>query len=377
MAKIAEVQEVCRDLLKPYNRNAKIHGEEQVKKIADSISEFGFVNPVLIDRDYNIIAGHGRVLAAEKLGMDKVPCLFVEGLTEEQRRAYILADNRLAELADWNMDIVNEELFTLDLLDFDVSLTGFDLPEEETPVEAEEDDYDESTAEARCKLGDLWQLGNHRLICGDSTDVNVVDRLMGGQKADMVFTDPPYNVAFNGRSGKFDVIENDNIDDEEFEQLITASCGIIKILDPASYYVWCNWKFYGLLQKQLEFKSCIVWAKNVFGMGNGYRHQHEFCLFNGKIDESIKNESDLWEISKDKNYVHPTQKPVALCARALNNHSTAKNIVDLFGGSGSTLIACEQLNRKCFMCELDPHYCDVIIDRWDQFTGESAVLLNG
>ena len=218
--------------------------------------------------------------------------------------------------------------------------------------------------------------GGHRLICGDSTDSAVIDKLMDGEKADMVFTDPPYNVAFNGRSGKFDVIENDDIGEDEFKNLITASCNIIRMLEPKAYYIWCNWKFYGILQEQLDYKSCIVWAKNVFGMGKGYRHQHEFCLFNGVIDEGINNESDLWEIAKDTNYVHPTQKPVGLCGRALKNHKGAEIIVDLFGGSGSTLIACEQLNRKCFMCELDPRYVDVIINRWEQFTGQKATKID-
>jgi site-specific DNA-methyltransferase (adenine-specific) len=191
----------------------------------------------------------------------------------------------------------------------------------------------------------------------------------------MIFTDPPYNVAFNGRSGKFEVIENDNLTSEQFESFILSVVKIIKQINPKNYYIWCNWKFYGVLQKALDFKACIVWAKNVFGLGKGYRHQHEFCLFNGEIDEEIKNESDLWQIAKDTNYIHPTQKPVALCARALKNHKTAKTIVDLFGGSGSTLIACEQLKRACYCMELDPKYIDVIIQRWENFTGKKAELV--
>ena len=241
----------------------------------------------------------------------------------------------------------------------------------------EEDNYEvEPPIEPKTKLGDIYQLGRHRLMCGDSTDKVTVDSLINGNKVDMVFTDPPYNVAFNGRSGKFDVIENDDLAEEDFNNFITSVCEIIKYINPLHYYVWCNWKFYSTLQTKLDFKSCIVWAKNVFGLGKGYRHQHEFCLFNGEIDESIKNESDLWEVAKDTNYVHPTQKPVELCGRALKNHSEVKNVLDLFGGSGSTLIACEQLNRNCYTMELDPQYCDVIIDRWEQYTGEKAVLIN-
>lgn len=198
---------------------------------------------------------------------------------------------------------------------------------------------------------------------------------MNGSKADMVFTDPPYNVAFNGRSGEHEVIMNDELSASDFEEFINGAVKMIKHLNPDSYYIWCNWKFYGLLQEKLDFKACIVWAKNVFGLGRGYRHQHEFCLFNGKLDDGINNESDLWSIAKDGKYVHPTQKPVALSARALKNHKNAKNVVDLFGGSGSTLIGCEQLNRKCYMMELDPKYVDVIINRWEEYTGEKAVLL--
>jgi site-specific DNA-methyltransferase (adenine-specific) len=188
----------------------------------------------------------------------------------------------------------------------------------------------------------------------------------------MIFTDPPYNVAFNGRSGKFDVIMNDDLSEGEFERFISSFVKVLKELAPSAYYIWCNWKFYGILQKMLPFKSCIVWAKNVFGMGQGYRHQHEFCLFNGEIDKDIKNESDLWEEKKDVNYVHPTQKPVGLSVRAIRNHKKANNILDLFGGSGSTLMGCEQINKKAFVMELDPHYCDVIIARWEKFTGRTA-----
>ena len=191
----------------------------------------------------------------------------------------------------------------------------------------------------------------------------------------MLFTDPPYNVAFNGRSGKFDVIENDNLSDADFTTFIKRVISVINALIPKTYYIWCNWKFYGLLQQNLEFKNCIVWAKNVFGMGKGYRHQHEFCLFNGMIDPDITNESDLWEIAKDTNYIHPTQKPTALCTRALNNHRKVKNVLDLFGGSGSTLMACEMHHCNCFTMEIDPKYCDAILDRWEKLTGLKAELV--
>lgn len=353
----------------PYEKNPRKISDEAVNAVAESIQEFGFKNPILIDKDNVIIAGHTRRLASLKLGLERVPCVVVDDLTPQQIKALRLADNKTNELADWDIGELDLELEGL--LDMDMERFGFELPELDEPTEVVEDEIPEEV-ETRCKLGDIWRLGNHRLMCGDSTDKASVERLMGGGKADMVFTDPPYNVAFNGRSGKFDVIENDDLSENDFKDLITASCDIIRILNPKEYYIWCNWKFYGLLQEQLDYKSCIVWAKNVFGMGKGYRHQHEFCLFNGTIDEGINNESDLWEIAKDTNYVHPTQKPVALCARALKNHKDANVVVDLFGGSGSTLIACEQLNRRCYMVELDPHYCDVIITRWENLTGEKA-----
>ena len=198
---------------------------------------------------------------------------------------------------------------------------------------------------------------------------------MDGVKVDLVFTDPPYNVAFNGRSGKHDVIKNDNLSDTDFEAFITEVCNTIQAVDPKAYYVWCNWAFYAVLQNKLPYKACIVWAKNVFGMGQGYRHQHEFCLFNGKIDEVVKNESDLWQVKKDTNYVHPTQKPVALSVRAFGNHVKLLNVLDLFGGSGSTMIGAEQTGRNCYMMELDPKYCDVIVKRWEDFTGKKAELI--
>jgi DNA modification methylase len=222
-------------------------------------------------------------------------------------------------------------------------------------------------------LGDLWILGNHRVLCGDSTSVDAVERLMDGGSANMVFTDPPYNVAFNGRSGKFDVIKNDNISEDDFEQLIADTAAMIQMLNPSHYYVWCNWKFYATLQTKLPFKGCIVWAKNVFGLGKGYRHQHEFCLYNATLTENITSESDLWSVSKDTAYMHPTQKPVELALRALQNHQDCQTIVDLFGGSGSTLIACERQGRHAYLMELDPKYVDVIVKRWQDFTGKDAI----
>jgi DNA modification methylase len=369
------------ETLIPYAKNARTHSDEQVAQIAGSIKEFGFNNPVLVDKENSVIAGHGRLMAARKLGMDKVPVVKLEHLTESQRKAYVLADNRIALNSGWDTSMLSLELQDLKD-DIDLSLLGFDPDElnallnpiEETEGLTDEDAVPDVPDEPKTKLGDIYILGNHRLMCGDSTSIDAVDKLMDGNPVDLIFTDPPYNVGFNGRSGKHDVIKNDNLSDSDFETFIGEVCNTIKAIDPKAYYIWCNWNFYGILQGKLDYKTCIVWAKNVFGMGNGYRHQHEFCLFNGKIDEIIKNESDLWEVKKDRNYVHPTQKPVALSVRAFGNHIKLLNVLDLFGGSGSTLIGAEQTGRKAYLMELDPKYCDVIVTRWEQFTGKKAVL---
>jgi DNA modification methylase len=366
----------------PYVKNSRTHSDEQVAQIAASIKEFGWTNPILIDGNNGIIAGHGRLLAARKLGHKEVPTIELKDLTETQKKAYIIADNRLALNAGWDSEMLTIELndlladgFALDILGFDPKEIAALLDPEVVEGLTDEDAVPDLPEEPKTKLGDIYQLGRHRVMCGDSTSLNDVDTLMDGNKVDMVFTDPPYNVGFNGRSGKHNVIKNDNLSDSDFENFITEVCNTIQAIDPKVYYIWCNWNFYGILQGKLDYKTCIVWAKNVFGMGNGYRHQHEFCLFNGKIDEEIKNESDLWSIKKDTKYVHPTQKPVALSVRAFGNHVKLLNVLDLFGGSGSTLIGAEQTGRTAYLMELDPKYCDVIVKRWEDFTGKKAMLL--
>ncbi len=376
-----EIKEVEVSALIPYAKNSRTHDDAQVAQIAASIKEFGWTNPILVDNDKGVIAGHGRLLAARKLGMDKVPTIELKDMTEAQKKAYVIADNKLALNAGWDTNFLSLELQELKDQDFDLTLLGFDdkeldalLAPETTEGLTDEDSVPDTPIEPKTKLGDIYILGNHKLMCGDSTSIDAVEKLMDGNSVDLIFTDPPYNVAFNGRSGKHDVIKNDDLPEHEFENFILEVCSVIKVLDPKAYYVWCNWNFYGLLQRNLKFKTCIVWAKNVFGMGQGYRHQHEFCLFNGKIDEVIKNESDLWEVKKDHNYVHPTQKPVALSVRAFGNHIKLLNVLDLFGGSGSTLIGAEQTGRKAFVMELDPKYCDVIVKRWEDFTGKKAIL---
>ena len=325
---------------------------------------------------YIVIGGNMRYRACKELGYTQMPCKIIPPqATAEQLNAYIILDN--SGFGDWDWDALANEWDSQQLTDWGVDVPNWDDEASEEEQPSDDDDFDEEkdSIECRVKKGEIWQLGKHRLMCGDSIDLEQVKRLLGGGDIDMLFTDPPYNVAFNGRSGKFDVIENDNLSDADFTTFIKRVISVIKALNPKTYYIWCNWKFYGLLQQNLEFKNCIVWAKNVFGMGKGYRHQHEFCLFNGMIDTDITNESDLWEIAKDTNYIHPTQKPTALCTRALNNHRKVKNVLDLFGGSGSTLIACERQDRCARLMEIDPHYCDVIIARWEKMTGEKAIKI--
>ena len=367
------------------HKNARKRTDRSSKLIKESLQKFGAARSIVIDENNRILAGNGTIAGAKAAGIKNLKVIETDGneiiavkrtgLSEDEKVGLALADNRTSDLSEWDINMLEELSQEHDLNPW---FDNDDLKEllgetEVLPAEGLTDpnDVPEVPEEPITKEGDLYILGNHRLLCGDSTNIQQVEKLMDGNKADMVFTDPPYNVAFNGRSGKFDVIKNDDLSEDSFDELITGMVEIINILKPNHYYVWCNWKFYATLQTKLPFKGCIVWAKNVFGLGVGYRHQHEFCLFNAKIDKHIKNESDLWQVKKDVSYMHPTQKPVELAERALINHKQG-NIVDLFGGSGSTLIAAERLKRQAFLMELDPKYCDVIVKRWEDFTGNKA-----
>lgn len=394
MAKIDGVQEVSLELLKPYENNAKIHSETQVKQIADSISEFGFLNPCLIDKDFNIIAGHGRVMAAKLLGMKTVPCVFVEGLTEAQRRAYILADNRLTELGEWDFDRVQFELRELENMDFNIELTGFELEDIEEPKEIIEDDFTEDV-EPITKLGDIWQLGRHRLICGDSTDANVIGELMGDNRADLYLTDPPYNVDYTDGHDVERKILNDHFDSDEEcgEQLWRPAFAIAREYAKDSCSMYCFMPQGGthmmmmmmMCEAGWQVKHELIWEKQSIVLNRAdYNYQHEPIMYGWNKTHKFygggkyKNTS-IWKFDRPtKSKEHPTMKPVELLGEILLNATQQGDVVlDTFGGSGSTLIACEQLNRTCFMAELDPHYCDVIINRWETLTGEKAVRLNG
>ena len=362
--------------IKPNPSNPRIIKDEKFKKLVKSIQDFPQMlelRPIVVDENNIVLGGNMRLKACIEAGLKDVPVKQAKVLTEEQKKEFIVKDNVGYGEWDWD-DLANnwdEQLLT----EWGLDIPNFDA----TVLEAEEDGFSapEGGTETDIVLGDLFEIGEHRLLCGDSTDSDQVAKLMNGQKADMLFTDPPYNVGFNGRSGKFDVIENDDLKTEDFDNFIEEFAQTVHTLQIPIKYIWCNWKFYGTLQKHFELNACIVWAKNVFGLGRGYRHQHEFCFFEGKLDEGINNESDLWEVKKDSNYMHPTQKPIELSARALGNHKNANNILDLFGGSGSTLAGIHQLKRVGYIMELDPKYCQVIVDRMKKLDPSLIIKKNG
>ena len=386
----------------PYINNSRTHSEEQVNQIVASINEFGFTNPLLIDEKDNIIAGHGRLLASKKLKMEEVPCIILEGLTEAQKKAYIIADNKMALNAGWDEELLKIELENLKELDFDLELTGFNVDELDDIFQVEEeqevieDDFDiEPPEEPKAKLGDIYQLGSHRLMCGNSTSEEDVAKLMNGTKADMVFTDPPYNVDYSNadrpKASKTDLgrIKNDVMNVDDFIYFLSE---VYKRLDEStkddsSFYIWYADKstiaFYSALyETNIEFKQLLIWKKPMLLGRSKYQWAHEPCIFAIKGSPYFtedRTKTTVWDFGgydKSKN-VHPTQKPLFLPTEAINNSSKKEDIVlDLFGGSGSTLIACEQLNRICYMMELDPKYVDVIIKRWEEFTGKKAVKLN-
>lgn len=367
----------------PYVNNSRTHSEEQVNQICASINEFGFTNPLLIDEKDSIIAGHGRLLASKKLGMEEVPCIVLEGLTEAQKKAYIIADNKMALNAGWDEELLKIELENLKELDFDLELTGFNVDElddilgkNEEEQEIIEDEVPEVPEEPKAKIGDIYQLGNHRLMCGDSTSKEDVAKLMNGVKADMVFTDPPYNIAYSGIKDKR-TIENDKMSDDDFVEFLENS-----IMKCDTAYVCCSWQYEHLFKKAMtnigmQPKAMIIWNKvNPAQHLDKYFKQHEIIFYYGKFGGEKTIRGDIWECKRQKNTVHPTMKPIELIAMALGDNKDKEIVYDGFGGSGSTLIACEQLNRKCYMMELDPHYIDVIIQRWENFTGKKAVLIN-
>jgi DNA modification methylase len=370
------------DKLIPYAKNARTHSDEQVAQIAGSIKEFGFNNPVLVDKDNSVIAGHGRLMAARKLGMDKVPVVQLGHMTEAQRKAYVLADNRIALNSGWDTGMLSLELQDLKD-DIDLSLLGFDPDEldallnpiEETEGLTDEDAVPDLPDEPKTKLGDIYILGNHRLMCGDSTSIDAVEALMDGERPDMVFTDPPYNIDYQGVKDKRDKIKNDKMSDEAFKDFLMQS-----LYSCETMYVCCSWQYAHIFKDAMESigrkpKAMIVWDKvNPAQHLDKYFKQHELIFYYGDFGGHKTLRGDVWTMKRQKNTVHPTMKPVELIEMALNDQADKKVILDVFGGSGSTMIAAEKLGKKSRLMELDPKYCDVIVQRWEEFTGKKAVL---
>jgi DNA modification methylase len=380
----------------PYARNSRTHSDEQVAQIAASIKEWGFTNPILVDVDGEVIAGHGRLLAAQKLGLDEVPCITAVGWSDAQKKAYVIADNKLALNAGWDNDMLSIEFAELKEMDFDLGLTGFDadelaklLQEPEKEGLTDEDDVPEAPEQPVTVEGDVWILGNHRLMCGDSTSIDAIDKLMCGNKVDLVFTDPPYGMFLDTnydamfgadkghrKTGKrfMEVAgDHDDFSPEFINTIFTAFDDVDEI------FIWGADYFSELIPNRKN-GSWVVWDKRTNQeMDKVSGNTFELCWSKKKHKRLIAR--ILWSghhgMQKDdtKKRVHPTQKPVELVKWFFGNWSKPKDaVVDLFGGSGSTLMACEQTDRVCFMMELDPKYCDVIIQRWQDFTGEQAKL---
>ena len=410
------------DELIPYENNARIN-DNAVDIVANSIKEFGFKNPCIIDKNNVIVAGHTRVLACKKLGIDKVPCIVADDLTEEQIKAFRIADNSSAQIAEWDMDKLMKELETIDY-----DMEQFGLAEQIAEIEkvidkdAEEDNFEiDEEVEPRVKVGEIWQLGRHRLMCGDSTKKEDVEKLLNGNLADIVVTDPPYNVAYDGGTGM--TIQNDNMESSKFLQFLTDAFKNLKenLKEGGAFYIWFASREHinfesALNNNDLNVREELIWVKNTLVLGRqDYQWKHEPCLYGWKEgaahyfiddrtqttvyedqvkdftkmkkDELIQFCKDLTSdktistvIHEDKPAVsdlHPTMKPVKLIARLIKNSSRKnENVLDLFGGSGTTLIASEQLDRNCFIMEFDLKYATVIIDRWEKLTGKQAKKIN-
>jgi DNA modification methylase len=407
------------DSLKPYAKNARTHSRKQVKQIAESIRSFGFTNPILIDNANTILAGHGRVEAARLLGLGEVPCVRLEHMTAEQKRAYVLADNKLALNAGWDEEILAEELKSLLEVDFDVELTGFTIPEIDSLVEGlspEEPgdpgddaipDIDDGTV--RCRPGDIWQLGSHRLICGSALEPDVVASLMDGEQAQMVFADPPYNVPIDGHVGNSGSVKHrefamasGEMSTAQFTAFLRTSFQnlVRHSVDGSIHFICMDWRHMGevLAAAQgvyAELKNLIVWVKDNGGMGTFYRSRHElvFAFKNGtaphintfELGQHGRYRTNVWQYRgvntlksgrMEELSLHPTVKPVQMIADAIKDVSARGDIVlDLFGGSGSTLIAAHKTGRRGYLCELDPIYCDRIIRRWEAFAKDEAELI--
>ena len=368
----------------PYVNNARTHSPEQVKKLQSSLREFGFINPVIIDDKFNIVAGHGRILAAQAEGIKEVPCVYVDYLTEAQKKAYIIADNRMAMDAGWDEEMLKVELEALQGMDFDLAMTGFDEKElanlfkDENEVQDDDFDLDAALEKAAfVQRGDIWTVGRHRLMCGDATSAEDIEKLMDGKKANIIVSDPPYGVSFESSDGLS--IQNDSLKGEEFYQfLLKAFKNMADHLTPggAAYIFHADTEGLNFRKAFIDagfhLAGCCIWVKNSLVLGRSdYQWQHEPVLYgflqNGNHPwYSDRKQTTIWNFDKpQRNKNHPTSKPLDLLGYPIRNSSQANAIViDTFGGSGSTLMACEQTNRICYMCELDEKYASVILRRY-------------
>jgi DNA modification methylase len=379
----------------PYAANSRTHSDAQVAQIAASIKEFGWTNPILVSGDDSIIAGHGRLMAARKLGMEEVPVIVLDHLSKSQQRALVIADNQLALNAGWNMDMLKAEIEDLQLDDFDLNILGFDdkfldglLEPEPTAGLTDEDAVPEVPETPKTVLGDVWVLGNHRLMCGDSTSIDALQKLTEGSLVDMWLTDPPYNVAYEGGTKEKLTIQNDSMGDNDFRQFLRdAYVAADTVMKPgAVFYIWHadleGYNFRGAAKDAgWQVRQCLVWKKSSLVMGRqDYHWQHEPCLYGWKegaahLWATDRKQTTILEFNKpSRNGEHPTMKPVELFEyQMLNNTKGADIVLDSFGGSGTTIIAAEKHGRYGRLMELDPKYCDVIIKRWQDFSGKVAI----
>ncbi len=394
-----QIEMVSIGQLLPYARNARTHDDAQVAQIAASIKEFGFNNPILIADDQSIVAGHGRLAAARKLGLTEVPVVRLSHLSDTQRKAYILADNRLALNAGWDNDLLKLELQELEIEGVDLEMLGFSKEEldgllnslEPTEGLTDEDAVPETPEEPITKPGDIWVLGKHRLMCGDSTSIDHLEKLCNGRQVDMWLTDPPYNVAYEGGTKEKLTIKNDSMDDDQFRQFLrdayTAADAVMK--SGAVFYIWHadleGYNFRGAAKDcGWVVRQCLIWKKSSLVMGRqDYHWKHEPCLYGwkegaGHLWAADRKQTTILEFDKpSRNGEHPTMKPVALFEyQMLNNTKGGDIVLDSFGGSGTTLVAAEKNGRVAYLMELDPKYCDVIVKRWEEFTGKKAELVS-
>ena len=386
------------DDLVPYARNARIHSPSQISLLRSSLREFGFVNPVLIDRAGNIIAGHGRILAARAEGMTEVPCVLVEHLTDAQRRAYILADNRLAELGGWDSDLLPLELGDIQASGLDLSITGFDSSDldagsSQEPAPAQDDGSagtPDATVPPRVETGDVWNLGDHILLCGNCSEKPVLDQFLRGGgtlKIDLLLTDPPYGVEYVGKTEDAMTIDGDGADRDELLQLLTGALSAVQdyLCEGAAYYIWCASRTWNVFQRAVEqvgwqVREQLIWNKDSFVIGRqDYQWKHEPCMYGWKPGAAHKwcgdrRQATVIDCPRPKaNREHPTMKPIPLFDQLIRNSTDVGDVVyDPFGGSGTTLLACEQAKRKCATVEIAPRYCDVILKRWESMTGRRA-----